>query len=322
MSWKIGVSISRCLSILFIMGFAASPARSAEIGYTVWVCPPDVSCALPIGTDQPAVPTAAVVSDVDEIPLVATGSAIVGNANIDVRFASASVMVAAGAPVPPKIGVNARFADVADGSALAFAFWEDELTLNVLGSPIGTLFTITATYRIDGSLQVYDDFLTGGQSAEWTTAISVNGNGLGGGGGFCQRPFFGTGDPDCLGADYTGTPLAPPGNTVSSSFQVANGIEFVQRLAAWTNLSGYLLRGEADLGSTIDWVSFEVRDASDELITNFTLESVSGIDWTLPSSPPASVPSMHPAALYALLPSLLIGLGLRASRTRHPRRQK
>jgi len=305
--------------LLLAVGLTPQHVEAQEIGYTVWVCPPDVACELPVPPGQPPVPGAAIASDVDAQPLVAGGASVFGSAVAGARSANASVVPAAagaGASQPPRIRLSTEFATVSDGSAVAFAFWEDEATLNVPGQAPGVLHWITVTFAVRGSIQLFDDFLTGGQSAEWIAGFYVNGNGLGGGGGFCES-LSGSGDPQCPGSDYSGTPMAPPGNTVQISFQVANNVPYVKRLAAWTNQQGYLLRGSSDFGSTIDWVSLEVRDLANEPVTDFTLTSASGIDWTLPSESPAPVPALHALPLLTLLTGALVGVALVAGRHRN-----
>lgn len=274
-------------------------------GATAFVCEADGNC----GAIDGSVPIDAVQSVTDVNPLVVGGGGTLAGI-LGARPAAGEVTpISSVLPAPPpSLRVTAEFVSLGTGVATAVAYWEDVLTLTAFdtttGQPIiGALIEFVPSVRILGSLTAEgnDDFNLSGVSAwgfdytinEFTTAITAS--------GACNVPQADI-VAECPGADSTGDAFGTygPWQTV----QVASGVPFSARALAWASVTseGFdPMKGAANLGATADWLGFEVFDAEGAPITNLTVSSASGIDWTLTSVPEPSATLLQGTALIVLL---------------------
>jgi hypothetical protein len=211
------------------------------------------------------------------------------------NLAAAADALAVG-DAPPVFHVLGEDGDLAtDGVLVAVVYWEDDLTITVPSLSIGTPLAFAPTMGADGVLEALAGSGAAG-SVEWSFALAINTDTFLADGGFCI-PGLSPGPVACTSGF----------GTASSSHFVANGVAFnVQAGLVMRIESVAALTGTADV--SVDWLGFELSDLVGELLSDYTVESASGIDWTAVSVAEPSAP---------LLVAVGGGLALGRRRRRH-----
>lgn len=278
---------------LIVLALASASAHAAPLlSQTVYICDPG-GCA-PFGGLGPAPIDPGALASISHAVALAPGAGVSGDASRPGLYAAASA-VSVGA-APPVVKILARDSDLtADGYALAHVYWEDDLTLTVSGAPFAAPILFMPSVSFSGAIDVVAGSGSFQGSSLWEFNMAVNTN-----------PFFGQGGFCLTGSSPGPGSCTPPGGgfgSASAGVLVANGVPFNMQAQVFAEVDGLNTTALADLASTVEWLGVEVFDSGSP-VTSFTLESVSGIDWTQ-----ASVPEPGLATLLAVGALLLLARG-------------
>jgi hypothetical protein len=87
-----------------------------------------------------------------------------------------------------------------------------------------------------------------------------------------------------MGSSYTGYPL---NQMYTATIPITFGVPFSMYVATWAQTT---LNATTDMWNSVYWMGFaEVRDASGNLVTDYTVQSASGIDWSQPIPEPSGM---------------------------------
>jgi hypothetical protein len=277
-----------------------TPAEAASVlSQSVYMCDEFSGCAAssdpPIEVPGPnSIDPSATAGDTDTVPLTPTASVngVVLTSGLHVSASARGVPAPppGSPPSPPVFRLAAIDSDLsANARLVASLYWEDDITVSTgLGGP-AMLFK--PTMRFSGDLDLFTDPGLGGAGVvEWFFAMSLDDDTFWTQGGDCID-FSSSGSVNCAPNSGFGT-FSPLRDVF-----IGDGIPFNLKAGIVVTLAGTGMTGFADLGSTIEWLGMDLFDASGAPVPDFSVNSASGIDWSL-----ASVPEPGTASL--------VGLGL------------
>ena len=143
-------------------------------------------------------------------------------------------------------------------------FWWD-MTIN--SGPAGTQGTYKPQIWVGGSESASADCMAGHSLEVFKNNIKY-GSWVGG----------------YMGSSYTGYPL---NQMYTATIPITFGVPFSMYVATWAQTT---MDATTNMGNSVYWMGFaEVRDASGNLVTDYTVQSASGIDWSQPIPEPSGM---------------------------------
>ncbi|HVN40722.1 MAG TPA: PEP-CTERM sorting domain-containing protein [Myxococcota bacterium] len=191
-------------------------------------------------------------------------------------------------------------------SGNATAEFSDQFTIMAPGLA-GTTGTLTVAFGLASFVNV-DGGVGSGCSGASQVGYGINASLTGGGHGQLIQSGTWT-DYPCFGTHtFTGTPPGSFSFTGTVFFGAPAGLTVILSAnsnESWLDTFSGAATAEGDFAHTLTWGGFtQVRDANGNLVTNYTLTSDSGTDW----SKPVAVP--EPATI-SLVATGLVALGAR-----------